>query len=160
MASLFKPTIISYRLVDGSTRTPSGERVRKDTPGGVRTKEKAACWYGQYRNADGKVCRVPLAENKEAARQLLAKMVVDAKLGKAGLADTFEAGRKTPLVTHLEEFRAALRSRNNSEKHATVTHNRAKAVLDGCKAKFFADVQALRVAEWLAEERRAGRLTI
>jgi len=156
---LFKPTIVSYRL-NGSTRTESGERVNKDTPGAQRIKEKARNWYGRYRDSDGKVRTVPLCENKEAARQLLAKLVIDAKMNRAGLADPFDAQRKRSLSAHLDEFKAALQARNNTDKHAGITFKRAKSVLDGCKFKFFGDVQASRVAGWLAEERKAGRLSI
>jgi integrase len=156
---LFKPTVTRY-LLNGSTRTPNGQRVTKDTRGAVRQKGKARCWYGQYRNADGKICRVPLCENKEAARQLLAKLVLDAKMHRAGLADPFAAHRKRPLSAHLDEFRQALQARNDSEKHVRVTQQRVKAVMDGCGFTFFADVQASRVAAWLAEERKASRLSI
>jgi hypothetical protein len=31
MASLYRPKIITYRLRDGSYRTPDGKRVKKDT---------------------------------------------------------------------------------------------------------------------------------
>jgi hypothetical protein len=143
---LFKPTIVSYRLSDGSSRLADGSRVTKHTAGAVRHKEKAKCWYGQYRDGNGKVCRVPLCENKEAARQLLSKRVIDAKMKRAGLADPFESHRKKPLTEHLEDFRKALLARNNSEKHSRITVFRAQAVVEGCKARFFDGVQASRVA--------------
>src|SRR5262249_26487899 len=74
--------------------------------------------------------------------------------------DPFAEHRRRPLAAHLDEFQAALIARNNTCKHANITFQRAKAVLDGCKFKVFAEVQMSRVAAWLAEERKAGRLNI
>src|SRR5262249_38173762 len=91
---------------------------------------------------------------------LLAKLVIDAKMNGAGLSDPFALHRKRPLTDHLEEFRKALLARNNSEKHARQSVQRAKAIVEGCQFRYFGDVQASRVAEWLAGERKADRLTI
>jgi integrase len=163
MASLFKPTVTTYCLIgqDGRPqyRTADGQRVTMVTPGAVRTSKKSKIWYGRYKDANG-TKRVKLCASKEASQQILAKLVVDAKQKSHGLGNPFEVHLKSPLVTHLDDFHRTLLARNNTAKHARQTHRRAKAVLDGCRFNFFADVQPSRVQEWLAEERRAGRLTI
>jgi hypothetical protein len=75
MASLFKHTIVSYRLPNGSTRTPAGQRVTKHTPDAVKHTLKASKWYGKFKGADGKEQRTPLSENKEAARNKLVALI-------------------------------------------------------------------------------------
>src|SRR5262245_1907008 len=89
--SLFRPRKFSYRLPNGSYRTPDGRRVKKDTPGAVRVDlGRSEIWYGTYKAADGTRRKVPLCSSKEASKQLLAKLRVDAKLAEHGLGDAFE----------------------------------------------------------------------
>jgi hypothetical protein len=45
MPSLYKPKVVTYRLSDGSYRTPGRQRVTKDTPRAVRTVEVSKKWH-------------------------------------------------------------------------------------------------------------------
>ena len=64
------------------------------------------------------------------------------------------------VVEHLNDWRQALIDRNNTAKHVRMSYGRVRALLDGCHFICQADVQASRVEAWLAQERRAGRLSI
>jgi site-specific recombinase XerD len=161
---LFKP---SYRDADG--------RIHK-----------VAKWYIELRHND-RVRRIPafssLAASQEMARNLV-KLVeyhgasggqLDptlsrwlptlpqrtlTKLVTLGLLEAQRVAAGKPLHEHLNEWRQALTDRNNSIKHVRISHSRVRALLDGCNFVSQADVQASRVEAWLAQERRAGRMSI
>ena len=68
MASLYrKPVLITDRA--------TGEKV----------KSKSKKWWGQYKDAEGRLKRVPLAVDKTAARAMLDKLVRQVEREKAGL---------------------------------------------------------------------------
>jgi integrase len=174
MASLFRPISITYTL-DGKHRTPDGRRITKDTPGAVRKKSRSPLWWGKYRDANRVLRRVPLCSNKEAARQMLAKLVTDARLGSVGLGDMFEVHRARPLICpacesagnrndgtpcpcdgpyHLSDYRRTLEARGNVSGHVAKARARVAAILVGMKATWLGDIAAGPVLEWLAERRR------
>jgi len=156
MASLFKPTVTTYQLPDGRHRTPDGKRVIKDTPGAIRVAAKSEIWYGKYKDSDGRFHKVPLGADKTAAKQILAKLVTDAKLAEHGMRAAFDAHQKRPLTEHVEAYRRYLESKNNCPRHVADTIAQCVAIFEGTGAKFISDLDSDRVAEWLAEERDAG----
>jgi len=161
VASLFKPTVATYCLIgpEGlrSFRTADGTRITKDTPGAVKVERLAKVWYGKYRDAHNRKKRVKLCANKEAAKEILAKLVTDAAKGRHGLGNSFEAHHKRPLADHLEDFRRWLEARGNTLKQVQLKIGRIRRLLDGCKFTFIADLSASRVQEFLADLRETGR---
>jgi integrase len=156
MPSLYKPTIVSYRLPGGGHRTPDGKRVTKDTPGAVRTVEKSKKWYGRYTDSAGRTVRVPLSESKETARRMLNKIVGDAELGSVGLTDPLVEFRQRPLIEYLEEHFVKLRADGRTEKHCRKAGSRVQAVCAGCGFTTIDDLDPDAVAEFLAGLRRAA----
>src|SRR5262249_26329965 len=137
MAFLYRPQIVDYRLVDGSTRTAEGQRVTKDTPGAVRKVRESKTWHGRWveRDGDGKVirrCQQKLSRNKETAQRMLAKKAGDAELGSVGLLDFFARHKQTPLAAHLNDYLRALAGKGDTAEHVKRTGARAAAVLAGC----------------------------
>jgi integrase len=157
MATLYKPTVIVYRLPDGSHRTPDGERVTRDTPGAVRTAEKAKKWYGRYTDRDGKTVRVPLSESKETARRMLNKIVGDAELGSVGLADPFAEHRDRPLPEHLEDCLRHLAGKGGGADHVARVRQRVGDVIKGCGFRAAGDVSEPAVLDFLDGLRGRGR---
>src|SRR5438105_3341747 len=141
MSSLNKPTIIIYRTADGKP-------CLKGTPGARRSKRKAKKWYGQYRNADGRVVRVPLDTDKEVARRKLVALVKEAKDIEDGVADPFKAHRKTALTEHVEAFRRHLEAKGNCPRHVNLTIARINAILNGCSFQKLGDLSGGKVMEW------------
>src|SRR3954471_16194564 len=119
MASLLKPWVIRY--VDHQ-----GRQVAKGTPGARKRKERAAKWYGQYVDADGKRRRVPLCTDKVAARQMLAELERKAERTKVGVVDRFAEYRKAPLDSHLADYETHLRNKGVSGKHLSETMRRLR----------------------------------
>jgi integrase len=159
MASLYKPTIVTYRLPDGSYRTPDGRRVTSTTPGAVRTVERSRKWYRRYTDGNGKTVRVPLSESKETARRMLNRIVGEAELESVGIADPLAAFRARPLLEYLEEHVSILRANGRTEKHCQKARSHVLAIFKGCEFVAIDDLDADAVTEFLADLRRGREPT-
>jgi integrase len=151
VARPYKPTITTYQLPNGKHRTADGQRVTKDTPGSVRVSRKSAVWYGKFNDAEGRTRRVPLCRNSTASKQMLAKLMTDAKLGELGLVDIYEPHRKRPLLGHLSDFEAYLQAKGVTAKQIKLVIGRALRVIEGCSFQFIADLDAPRVQAFAAD---------
>ena len=156
MASLYRPVGVRYTL-NGSARTPEGQRVTKATPGAVPKRFKAKKWYGQYVDTNGQTQRVPLSPNKTVAQQMLAALVNKNENAKIGRVDRFEEHHKRPLAEHLDDFHKELSSRDNAPRYVMMVVSRLRSILDGCRFVFISDLSASRAADWLAGLRRKAR---
>ena len=151
MASLFKPHSITYRLPDGSYRTPDGKRVTKNTPGALKVDSgPSAIWYGRYKAADG-FHRVALCSDKTASKEMLSKLVTDAKFAQLGMVNAFKEQHKRPLAQHLEDWEKHLLRKRSRPGNARQETARARRIIDACKFLFIPDVQADRVEECIAD---------
>jgi integrase len=156
VSTLYKPTVVSYRLRDGAWRTPDGKRVTRNTPGAVRTVSESPTWWGRYTDGTGREHQVKLSKSKETARRMLAKLAGDAQLASVGIADPYAEHRQRPLAEHAEDFASYLRAKGNTEDHVGRTRARCLAVLDGIGAEAFEDLQPSAVLEFLAALRARG----
>jgi site-specific recombinase XerD len=104
--------------------------------------------------------RVKLCKDKTAAQQLLNQMVKRSEMERAGIGDPFEEHRKRPLAQHLADFGKYLESKGNTVGYAKRTAGRVQAILNGCRFTYISDLSPSAVIQWLAEERKAGRLGI
>lgn len=154
MASLFKPTVSTYLLSDGKSRTPDGGRVTKSTPGAIKVSRKSEIWYGKYKAANGRFRKMPLCTDKTASKQMLAKLVVDAKMARLDMTDIFEEHGTRLLVEHVDDYRRYLEAEGNCREYVAQTNARIRTVLDGCQFAFIADLAAEKVAEFLHGLRR------
>jgi integrase len=157
MASLFKPRIVRYRLPSGKAYTPEGKLVTSKTPHAVRTVHRAKKWYGRYGDGKGKMLRVPLSENKEVARDMLAKLVNDAAKARLGIRDPFAPHRDRPLEEHLEDFRLYLAGKGNVPAYVANTVQCCYAILEGCQFHYAAQMQPSPIVQFLAAKRASPR---
>ena len=111
-------------------------------------------WYIKYRDANGIVRKVKGFTDKTATRQRAAELERHTELGKAGLVNPYEVHGKTPLTEHLAAFRRHLESKGNTSKHSTLTDARVSAVCTGCGFVFLRELDAGKVADWLADQRQ------
>jgi len=132
MASIFK----RKRTV----RLPDGRKV-------IRQSGK---WHIKYVDAEGIERRVTGFKDKEATRQLAARLEKETELARAGIVDGFKEHRKKPLAEHLEDFRQSLLAKGNTTKHADQTVYRTKRIIEGCKFSFWNDIQPSKVQRHLA----------
>ena len=120
---------------------------------GTKYLKPAKKWYGQFTDADRVVRRVPLAANKEAARQMLAERVKAAELEKAGVRDPFAQHRTSPLAGHLDGYEGSFADKGHTPRQASQAAARCRAVFDGCRFRTLADLDAEAVEKWLARRR-------
>lgn len=82
--------------------------IRTDPATGQKIKAKSKKWWGQYKDALGRLRRVPLAIDKVAAQAMLNQIVQRVEREKAGLVDPTEEERRRPLVEHVADFQRSL----------------------------------------------------
>ena len=140
MASIFKPTY-----------------TKKDPKTGKKVTRKLKKWYVKYRDAEGIVRRVAGFTDKSATLQLAAKLERQAEHEKMGIVDPFDKHRQRPLVQHVDEFEASLRSKSNTEEHIRNKMDRLRAIVKFCKFAFISDISASGVEEFLTDLRAKGR---
>ena len=146
MAGLFKLWITRY--VD-----EQGRRVPKGAPGARPIRERSRKWYGEFRDAEEIARRVPLATDKAASRAMLNEIVRKVERKQAGLHDPYEEHEKRPLPDHLQDYRVYLESKGDTAKHVDQTIRRIQVLFDGCGFRRLSDIEATRIAAWLAEQR-------
>ena len=122
-----------------------------------RPRRKLKGWYVKYRDADGIVRRVPGYADREATKQLAARLERDAARRQEGMIDPCVEQQCRPLAEHLDDYRRQLLAKGDTEKHARQTARYAEAVLDGCRFVFIPDLSASAVAEFLHGLRRGRR---
>ncbi len=111
-------------------------------------------WYVKYRDADGIVRRVPGYADREATKQLAARLERDAARRQEGMIDPCVEQQRRPLAEHLDDYRRQLLAKGDTEKHARQTARYAEVVLGGCRFAFIPDLSASAVAEFLHGLRR------
>jgi integrase len=137
---------------DGKTKTKSVPALK---PGYKRVEGKAPTWHGAWEDENGKECREVLHRNKAAAKILLRKKQNEVEeIIKSG---PNARRRVAPLAEHVEAFQSFLAALNNTRRHVEKTVQRVRAIIAGCGFTLAADIDADRVQEWLAEQRR-GRM--
>jgi len=125
-------------------------------PDGQRARRQARKWYVEYRDADGIVRRAPGYVDKAATQQLAARLEREAGRRKEGLGDRYDEHHKRPLREHVEDWHRSLSDKGATARHADLSKQRVLAILDGTKAVFWPDLDANRVATYLADRRKAG----
>jgi integrase len=120
-----------------------------------RTK-KAAKWYGCYRDEEtGRLLRVPLCQDKTAAKVLLADLLRNADRRRAGCGRDEHARR--PLIEHSADWRANLVAKDVCPKHVRLTTRRLETLAQRCVFKCLADIDPAKVQHYLAGLRDEGR---
>jgi len=139
MASLFKPT---YSAKDSKTGKTIQKKVKK--------------WYGQFRDENGEVKRVPLCTDKAAAQAMLNEIVRRVERGEAGLISPFDEHRKRSIEGHLEDFERHLVNKGTSPKQVKLTLTRIRKIVLGCKIQKISDIEVDSVENFLSQQELEG----
>jgi hypothetical protein len=121
----------------------------------VKTKSKK--WWGQYKDASGRLRRHPLSVDKAAAQAMLNEIVRRVEREKAGLVDPTDKQRKRPLKEHLSEYKRYLENRSVTPKQIGESTRQIEKMASACKWKFIGDVTADGALHFLGGLRRKGR---
>lgn len=138
MASIFKQKY--------TTKDKTGKTIRK----------QSKHWYIDYKTADGTRERVKGFKDKSATIQLAAELERKAELAQAGIVDKYAEHRKKPLKEHLDDFKQSLLDKGCTAKHAQMTYNRAKTVIEACNFMLISDISPSTVQRFLANKRKEG----
>ena len=130
--------------------------VRTDPTTGQKIKGKSRKWWGQYKDAQGRLKRTPLAVDRMAAQAMLNQIVQRVEREKAGLVDPTEEQRKRPLTDHLREFEAYLRHRGVSDKQVAEKRSQLGKLVAEAKWHWIGDISAGGTVEFLGQLRRDG----
>jgi site-specific recombinase XerD len=128
----------------------------KDPATGVKTKTKSRKWWGQYKDAFGRLKRVPLAVDKFAAQAMLNDLVKKVEREVAGLVDPTDEQRKRPLQKHIAEYRGYMENKGNSAKQVSEIIRKVQKLIDDRKWRFIGDITANGTMEFLGNLRREG----
>ena len=79
---------------------------------------------------------------------------IRAALHRFGLLDGQRLAAGRTLIDHVDDWRAFLLAKGNTEKHADLVSSRAKKVIDGCKFTYHSDAAAARVIAHLEDLRK------
>lgn len=130
--------------------------------------QESSKWYGEFRDHGQQIRRIPLMNDRAASVEVGRKIErlvalrasgdapdldlsrwlmvgpqqITRTLVKWGIVDAARIAAIKTLREHLEEYEQDLASCGNSAKHATVTHARAKRVIEGCGFIALADMRA------------------
>lgn len=130
--------------------------VVTDPVTGKRIKKKSKKWWGQYKDALGRLKRVPLAIDKTSAETMLNELVRKVERTKAGLVDPTDEHRKRPLFQHVSEFKNYLANKGVSSKQVAENVRRLQRMIDDRNWKFIDDITANTTLEFLGQLRRDG----
>ncbi len=131
-------------------------RRKRKRADGKKILKQSARWYVKYRDAGGIVRCVPGYADKEATKQLEARLEKEAALANEGVVDRFKDHRMRPLGEHLEDFRRFLLAKGDTPKHTELTYSRARAVVTGCGFAMWGDISASKVQQFIAGLRNNG----
>ena len=130
-----------------------------DPATGHKVKRKSKKWWGQYKDADGRLCRKPLAVDKTAAKAMLNEIVKRVEREKAGLVDPTEEQRKRPLSVHIKEFETYLVNKDVTPKQKQETIAKLKKMVADRRWKMIADISASGAMDFLGQLRRSKGLS-
>lgn len=103
------------------------------------SKGESRRWYGQYRDRDGVLQRVPLAADKVAARSMLRQLERDSERGRAGIGSGHDA---SALLPELESaYLDDMKLRGRGARHRDDTKRLLRSTIEACG---FTSVGSLR----------------
>jgi len=119
-------------------------------------RKRGANWYFKFVNGDGRPDERKGCPDKRVTEQLAREAESEAARERARVADPFKAHRTRAISEHVDDYLAFLRSKGGTSKHIALTATRLNAILAGCNVERLADLNAARVADWLAQQRGVG----
>jgi site-specific recombinase XerD len=110
-------------------------------------------WYVAYTDHEGRRRMVKGFTEKDLTQRLAAKIESEVMLRKRGMIepshDRVAEQRRKPLSAHLAEFEIALKGRNRTSKHVSLTMLRIRKVIDGCGYTRLADLETDSIESYL-----------
>ena len=146
----------------------NGKRCKKSDAGAIRTVEASADWYADIpviETAGERILRVKagkpkpkrkrvkLCRDKRAAREMLRGLIESAERTAAGLID-YRTQTNQPLGPLVDDYRAHLTAKGNTDDYVDLTITRIEAVFDGCQFLRIVELNPDKAATWLYQQRQ------
>lgn len=129
----------------------------KNPKTGEKVKTKSKKWWGQYKDATGRLRRQPLAIDKAAAQAMLNEIVRNVEREKAGLIDPTDAQRKRTVAEHLAEFESYLANKGVTPKQVYTVISQLRKIATACQWNMISNMNSSSLLEFLGNLRRQGR---
>ncbi len=123
---------------------------------GMWITRKTAKWYAKI-IVGGRRKAVPLTTDKRASEIMLADLLRNAAMGRAGAVDPFAAASRTPLSQHLADWQEHLRFIDAGEKHIADVGRIVEAYRAFARVVFPPAATADTVRKFLADRKAGGR---
>ena len=134
--------------------------VKTDPKTGKKIKTESKKWWGQYRDPQGTLKRIPLASNKNVAQQMLADIVARVEREKAGIVDLTLEEMKRPIALHGADFEKHQKSKNNSPNYVRELKKKVERMIGQCRWRNVSQIKATDVEDFLLELREKDGLSI
>jgi hypothetical protein len=143
VASILKISYVHY--VDRS-----GKRVPKGTKGARKVTTESSKYYACWREGKKQV-RVPLATDYEVSQVILADLIRQRERGEARMIDPYKEHLDRPLLEHVNDYLAVVRSTTRSESHHKETGRILNLFVKNAGCARLRDVTADRVTSYLSQ---------
>ena len=124
-----------------------------DPKTGQKIKSPSKKWWGQFKDANGKLRRHPLAVDKMAAQAMLNELVRQVEREKAGIIEPGDRERRRPIGEHVTEFRRLKENRDISEKQVSEVLRQLERIVNECKWRTIADIKPNSLVQFLGDLR-------
>jgi integrase/recombinase XerD len=114
-------------------------------------------WYARFRNIEGKWQKEAGFTDKTATLQLAIKREHEADLVRKGLAEAPQPKNERLIGDDLTAFGSALANKEVSEGQIELVVGRCERLCKGCEFATSSDIDPVKVEEWLAGQRKAGK---
>jgi integrase/recombinase XerD len=114
-------------------------------------------WYARFKNVDGNWEKELGFTDKSATMQLAIKREHESDLVRKGLMDPPQAHRDRLIADDLTAFRSALTNKDVSDDHVDLVVGRCERLAEGCGFEKAADIEPIKVEEWLAGKRKDAK---
>lgn len=102
------------------------------------------------------ICFATGTGDRQAAQTMLADRVREAALEKAGLANPFDDHHKRALREHVDDWRASLIAKGDTETHVVQAVRRVRAIVNACRFTSWPDISASAVQVFVGNLRNVG----
>ncbi len=113
-------------------------------------------YYTRLVDENGIKRTIALYTDKTASLNRAIQLKIEFEQASEGLIDRYREDRKKPVREHIEDFRASLKAKGNTDAYVKLKVSRAKKIVDGCKFFVWSDIRADRVQQFLADLRDNG----
>ena len=127
--------------------------VVTDPTTGQKVKTQSKKWWGQYKDADGRLRRHPLAVDKMAAQAMLNELVRQVERERAGIVEPTDRERRRPIAEHVRDFRKYKENRDISTKQVSEVLRQLERIVKVCKWRTLAELTARSLLDFLGELR-------